>query len=104
MSPNRAVPMIVAVLACLVGGVAQSAPGKARGAGPTAAEFAELKQKVDQQAELLMRLTQLEGEHYEILIKWIQNNSRPGKAVPSLPQQPTAGTTPVSHSTAPPGP
>ena len=78
--------MIAGALACLTGGVAHSAPGKARGGGPTAAEFAELKQKVDQQGELLLRLTQLEAEHYEMLIKWIQGNSRPGKVMPPLPQ------------------
>jgi plastocyanin len=91
--------MIAAALACLTSGIARSAPGKARGAagGPTAAEFAELKQRVDQQGELLMRLTQLEGEHYEILIKWIQNNSRSGKAMPSLSHAPTT-TPPVSSS------
>src|SRR4030095_3005453 len=83
MSPKRAVPMIAAALASLTGGVAHSAPGKARGGGPTAAEFAELKQKVDQQSELLMRLTQLEAEHYEMLIKWIQGNSRPGTVAPA---------------------
>ena len=78
--------MIAATLACLTGGVAHSAPGKARGGAPTAAEFAELKQKVDQQGELLLRLTQLEAEHYEMLIKWIQGNARPGKVLPPLPQ------------------
>jgi plastocyanin len=78
--------MIAAALACLTAGVAHSAPGQARGGGSTAAEFAELKQKVDQQGELLLRLTQLEAEHYEMLIKWIQGNSRPGKVMPPLPQ------------------
>jgi plastocyanin len=99
MSPRRAVPIIVAVLACLMGGVARSAPGKPRapGAGPTAAEFAELKQKVDQQGELLMRLTQIESEHYELLIKWIQSNSRPGKGGLALP--PPSGAAPSSSST-----
>ena len=92
--------MIVGALACLTGGVAHSAPGKARGGGPTAAEFAELKQRVDQQSELLMRLTQLEAEHYEMLIKWIQGNSRPGTVAPSL-SHPTTAMPPVSSTANP---
>jgi plastocyanin len=104
MSLKKAAPMLAAALAFLAGGVARSAPGKAGGAAhaPTAAEFAELKQKVDQQGELLLRLTQLESEHYEMLIKWIQSNSRHGAAVPVLPRQ-TTTTPPVSSSTPPAG-
>jgi len=95
--------MIAAALAYLMGGVAHSAPGKVRGGGPTAAEFAELKQKVDQQAELLMRLTQLEAEHYEMLIKWIQGNARPGTVAPSL-SHPATAAPPVSSTTSPTSP
>src|SRR5262245_60426201 len=89
MSRKRSASVIAAALACLTGGVAHSAPGK----GPTAAEFAELKQKVDQQAELLLRLTQLEAEHYEMLIKWMQGTARPGKGAPPPLVQPKAGDT-----------
>jgi len=103
MSRKRTVPMIAAALAVLMSRVAHSAPGKARGGAPTAAEFAELKQKVDQQTELLMRLTQLEAEHYEMLIKWIQGNARSGKGMPSLPP-PTTVMPPVSSTTSPTSP
>ena len=48
------------------------APGK-RGAGPTAAEFAALKAQVERQQELIMRLTQIEGEHYDFLVRLIQS-------------------------------
>src|SRR5262245_23035774 len=101
MSRKSTVPMIAAALACLTAGVAHSAPGKARATtGPTAAEFAELKQKVDQQSQLLMRLTQLGAEHYEMLIKWIQGNSRGGKvALP--PPRPTTDMPPVSSTANP---
>ena len=72
MSRKRAATMIAAALALLAGRPGASGPaGKARpaGRGPTAAEFAALKQRVDEQNELIMKLTQLEGEHYEFLLK-----------------------------------
>ena len=49
MSRKRAAPMIAAALACLGGGPRASArrARRAAGRGPTAAEFAELKQRVD---------------------------------------------------------
>jgi plastocyanin len=106
MRLNRAIPTTAAAMVLLIGGIARSAPGKAGapGRGPTAAEFAELKQKVDQQGDLLLRLTQLESEHYEMLIKWIQSNSRHGASVPALSHPPTTTTPPVSSTTPTPGP
>ena len=74
--------MIVTAVACLAGGDARSAgpkeKEKSRGAarGPTAAEFAALKQRVDEQHELLMRMTQLEGEHYEFLLRLLHSTGR----------------------------
>ena len=81
MSRIRAATTIVTAMACLAGGSARSeGPGKSRGAsrGPTAEEFAALKQRVDEQHDLLMRLTQLEGEHYEFLLKLLHSTGRPG--------------------------
>lgn len=101
MSHKAAAPMIAAALTCLLAVNAHAAPpAKARGAGrgPTAAEFAELKQKVDQQSDLLMKLTQLEGEHYEFLLKLLQAHVRPGTVVPPL----APPATPVSSSSPPP--
>jgi plastocyanin len=111
MNRKRAATMIAAVAACLVGGVARSeAPAKPRGAGrgPTAAEFAALKQKVDEQSELLMKLSQLEGQHYEFLLRLLQSTGRPGtpsalpppapSASPSLPASPAPSSSSESDS------
>lgn len=81
--------MMVAAAACWWGGgaVSRAQSGKPRPPGrpPTAAEFAELKQRVAQQNELIMKLTQLESEHYELLVKLLQN-ARPGAAPIDLPR------------------
>jgi len=79
MSAKRLATTIAAALAFLAGGAAHSAP-PAKPRGPTAAEFAALRQKVEEQNELIMRLTQLEGQHYEFLLKLLQN-TRPGSAL-----------------------
>jgi plastocyanin len=97
MIHNRAATLIAVALACLAGGAARAqAPAKSRGArGPTAAEFEELKKRVDRQNELIMQLTQIEGEHYDYLVKLLQN-SRPGGPPIALPgkgtPQPPGGT------------
>src|SRR5262245_51842228 len=108
MSSKRAATIIVGALVCLAGGVARSeGPAKARvaGRGPTAAEFAALKQKVQQQNELIMKLTQLEGQHYEFLLKLLQNN-RPGSPVPSTlpPSYPSSSPSSSSSPSPPPSP
>ena len=76
--------MIAVALACLAGWgrARRQAPAQvARGGrGPTAAEFAELKQRVDQQNELIMQLTQIESQHYEI----------PAQAAPEQPARAVA--------------
>jgi plastocyanin len=99
MTRRRAVMMITAAMLCGLGGDARAQePGKARagGRGPTAAEFAALKHRVDQQNDLIMRLTQLEGEHYEMLLKWLQTTGRmPGGAAPSLVPHPTSAPPPA---------
>jgi plastocyanin len=79
MIHKRAATLIAVALACLAGGAARAqAPAKSRAArGPTAAEFEELKKRVDRQNELIMQLTQIEGAHYDYLVKLLQN-SRPG--------------------------
>ena len=89
MSRKRAVMMIAA--AAVLAGRRRALRGprrKARacGRGPTAAEFAALKQRVDQQNELIMRLTQLEGEHYEILLK-LAPERPPGRPPIALPRR-----------------
>jgi len=88
MSGKRTATTIAAALAFLAGGAAHSAP-PAKPRGPTAAEFAALRQKVEEQNELIMRLTQLEGQHYEFLLKLLQN-TRPGSAPIALPNPPPA--------------
>jgi plastocyanin len=79
MIHKRAATLIAVALACLSGGAARAqAPAKSRATrGPTAAEFEALKKRVDRQNELIMQLTQIEGEHYDYLVKLLQN-SRPG--------------------------
>jgi len=110
MSRRRAVMMIATALLCILGGDARSrAQGKARagGRGPTAAEFAALKHRVEEQNELLMRLTQLEGQHYEFMLKLLQNNGRlpPGSPPPALPQlSPSSPSSSSPSSSAPQAP
>jgi plastocyanin len=112
MIGKRTAMMIAAATACsLAAGVARAAPpGKPRVAGhpPTAAEFAALKQRVEQQDELIIRLTQLESEHYEMLVKLLREG-RPGQAhvsLPTLPPPPVAvpKSTPAAAQPAQPGP
>jgi plastocyanin len=97
--------MIAAAMLCWLGGDTRSqAQGKARagGRGPTAAEFAALKQRVDEQNDLIMRLTQLEGQHYEMLLKWLQTNGRiPASALPTLSHPPASAPPPASPSPSP---
>src|SRR6187455_906162 len=64
-------------------GAAHAAP-PTRSRAPTAADFAALKQRVDEQGELINKLTQLESDHYQMLVKLIQN-LRPGSAPIVLP-------------------
>ena len=106
MSRKRAVIMIVAAVAFWLAGAtpSQAEGGKPRASGrpPTAAEFAALKQRVDEQLELIMKLTQLESEHYAILLKVLQT-TRPGTAPVVLPPPPpTTPTTPAAPTTTPP--
>jgi plastocyanin len=95
MSWKRAVT-IIAAAACWSGAGAsaraESAKPRTAGRPPTAAEFAELKQRVDQQNELLMRLTRLESEHYEMLLRLLQN-ARPGQPPIVLPHADATGAT-----------
>jgi hypothetical protein len=88
MSGKRTATTIAAALAFLAGGAAHAAP-PTKPRGPTAAEFAALKQRVEEQNELIMKLTQLEGQHYEFLLKLLQN-TRPGSAPIALPNPPPA--------------
>ncbi|HEY7375654.1 MAG TPA: hypothetical protein VIF57_26090 [Polyangia bacterium] len=98
--------MIAAALsACLLGGAgARAAPARP----PTAADFAALKQRVDQQSELILRLTQIESAHFEYLLKLLQSNGRGGGAVaapPPPPLPPTPAPTAEAHLPGPqPGP
>ena len=77
---------------------ARAAP-PTRSRAPTGAEFAALKQRVDEQGELINKLTQLESDHYQMLVKLIQS-LRPGGAPVVLPPsaaappQPAAGASP----------
>ena len=110
MSRKRAVTMIAAA-AFGLGGAAPSHADKPRASGraPTAAEFAELKQRVDRLNEMILNLTEIEAKHYEHLVK-VLRNEKPGTAVvlpagtptptPSPPaSQPSTGTS--SSSTGP---
>jgi plastocyanin len=87
MNRRRAATIIAAALASVMGGVARSeAAGRPRGTrGPTQAEFDALKLRVDEQRELIMRLTQLESEHYEFLLKLLQSRTG-GSPVAALPR------------------
>jgi len=103
MSGKRTATTIAAALAFLAGGAALAAP-PAQPRGPTAAEFAALKQRVEEQNELIMKLTQLEGQHYEFLLKLLQN-TRPGSAPIALPNPPPSlppSATPSSSSSSSP--
>jgi plastocyanin len=92
MIVKRAATMIAVATGCvLAGGPARSAPpaGNARPAAhpPTAEEFAALKQRVDQQYELLMKLTQIEGQHYDYLLRLL-GSGRPVAPSSSPPPSP----------------
>jgi plastocyanin len=84
MSRQRATTIIVVAVAYLATGDARSeGPGKSRGAAraPTAEEFAALKQRVDEQHELLMMLS------FEVR-QLLQSTGRagPGVAPPPAPR------------------
>ena len=102
MNQQRAATMIAVALACLVGGAARAqAPAKVRAARPpTSAEFEELKKRVDRQNELIMQLTQIESEHYQFLLKLLQNG-HPGGPPIALPNRDLPAT-PIPPP--PPGP
>jgi len=100
MSWKRAVTIIAAV-ACWPGAArAESGRPRTPARPPTAAEFAELKQRVEQQNELIMRLTRLESEHYELLLKLLQSG-RPGAPPMVLPHADTSAAPSPSSAAAP---
>ena len=88
--------------------VAGAGPSRARAQGPSPArvaaqpqtqpwdkDIAAMKQQLDEQRELIMRLTEMEEQRYQYLLKLIHAMGRPGAAVPppppSLPPPPSAG-------------
>ena len=93
----------IALAAVTVAGVAPS-PARAQGpSSPRAAaqaqpwdkDIAAMRQQLDEQRELIMRLTEMEEQRYQYLLKLIHAMGRPGAAVPpppqSLPLPPSAG-------------
>src|SRR5690349_18576868 len=93
MKRKRAATMIAAATACLLAGDVRSAPGdqpRASGRAPTAAEFAALRQQVERQNDLIMKLTQVEGAHYEYLLQLL-SNGRPAAVARSQPPPPPLG-------------
>jgi len=88
--------------------VAGAGPSRARAQGPSPArvaaqpqtqpwdkDIAAMKQQLDEQRELIMRLTEMEEQRYQYLLKLIHAMGRPGAAVPppppSLQPPPSAG-------------
>jgi plastocyanin len=88
MNHVRAATLISVGLACVAAGRARAEePVRARaGRGPTAAELADLKKRVDAQNDLILQLTRIESEHYQFLLKLLQNG-RPGGAPIALPNR-----------------
>jgi plastocyanin len=96
MSRKRAATIITAGLAFMaVPGAHAAPPAKSR--PPTAADFAALKQRVDEQSELINKLTQVESDHYQMLIKLIQS-LRPGAPIVLPPSAPAQASPPVGHA------
>src|SRR6185369_500064 len=103
MNLSRAATMIAAALVCVAGGDRRAAAqGKARAVAhpPTATEFAALKQQVERQNELIIKLTQLEAAHYEYLVKLLQN-PRSGSAPITLPAPAPPPSSPSSSPLPP---
>ena len=98
MSRKRAATIITAGLALMAGASAHAAP-PAKSRAPTAADFAALKQRVDEQSELINKLTQVESDHYQMLIKLIQS-LRPGGP---LVMPPAPAVPPPGHADTGPG-
>ncbi len=95
--------LLVAALGLAGGPAARAQAQGRRPAGPSAAEFAALKQQVDRQQELILKLTQIEGEHYDFLVKLIQNSGK-GVSTPPIPAPvPLAPGTPAPPLGAAPG-
>jgi len=95
MSRKRAATIITAGLALMAGASAHAAP-PAKSRAPTAADFAALKQRVDEQSELINKLTQVESDHYQMVIKLIQS-LRPGAPI-VVPPSPAPASPPVGHA------
>lgn len=81
--PKRFTRSLVIVL------LASFAPRGARAAEPAqppwAKEIAALKQQVEEQRELIMKLTEMEERRYDYLLKLIQSMGRQGAAAPPAP-------------------
>jgi len=90
------VTVVVVAFGVAFAGAARAAP-PTRSRAPTAADFAALKQRVDEQGELINKLTQVESDHYQMLVKLIQS-LRPGGAPIVLP--PSAAAPPQSPASA----
>src|SRR4029079_9827294 len=95
MSRKRDATIITAGLALMAGASAHAAP-PAKSRAPTAADFAALKQRVDEQSELINKLTQVESDHYQMVIKLIQS-LRPGAPI-VVPPSPAPASPPVGHA------
>jgi plastocyanin len=106
MSRSKALTMSAAALACLLGGTGRpegAGKGPAPARGPTSAEFEALKQRVDEQHELLMKLTELESEHYQFLLKLLQSRGGAAPPAPARPSAPAATSAPTATPAPAPG-
>jgi plastocyanin len=90
--------ILAAALAALALTAAPLAPARAQaparpGPQPWDRDVAALRQQLDDQRDLIMRLTEMEEQRYQYLLKLIHAMGRPGAAVPPAPPalQPPAG-------------
>ena len=96
-SLTRSTMMIVATaLAALATSTARAqGPSPARAAAqPWDKDIAAMKQQLEDQRELIMRLTEMEEQRYQYLLKLIHAMGRPGASLPPPPLAPAAGGAP----------
>jgi len=99
-SSHSNIRLVATALAALAAAGAGMSPARAQGPSPARPaaqaqpwdrDIAAMKQQLEEQRDLIMRLTEMEEQRYQYLLKLIHAMGRPGASLPPPPPPPAAG-------------